>query len=51
MKYYNKPVEWIDRCYGDGKIKREITKRMPVIECTRNSEHCFRVDPAEDRIN
>ena len=48
MKYYNKPVEWIDKYYSDGRTKREITKRIPVIECTRNSEHCYKVDPAED---
>lgn len=28
MKYYNKPVEWIDKHYSDGKSKREVTKRI-----------------------
>ncbi|WLD76415.1 hypothetical protein QU661_00800 [Mogibacterium neglectum] len=50
MKYYNKPVEWIDKYYSDGKTKREVTKRIPVLECTRNSEHCYKVDPAEDKV-
>lgn len=50
MKYYNKPVEWIDKHYSDRKTKREVTKKMPVIECNRNSEHCYAVDPAEDKI-
>jgi len=50
MKYYNKPVEWIDNYYGDGRTKREITKRIPVLECKRNSEHYYEVDPAEDRV-
>lgn len=50
MKYYNKPVEWIDKYYGNGKTKREVTKRIPVLECTRNSEHCYKVDPAEDKV-
>ncbi|MEB3059063.1 hypothetical protein [Parvimonas sp. D9] len=49
MKYYNKPVEWNEYCYN-GKIKREITKRVPVLECKRNSEHCYEVDPAEDKL-
>ena len=35
MRYYNKPVEWIDH-YIDGKVKREVTKRVPVLECKRN---------------
>ena len=50
MKYYNKPVEWIDKHYSDGRIKRVVTKRIPVLECTRNSEHCYKVDPAEDKV-
>lgn len=50
MKYYNKPVEWIDNYYGAGRTKREITKRIPVLECKRNSEHYYEVDPAEDRV-
>ena len=36
MRYYNKPVEWIDH-YIDGKVKREVTKRVPVLECKRNT--------------
>lgn len=50
MKYYNKPVEWIDKHYSDGITKREITKRTPALECERNSEHWYRVDPAEDKV-
>lgn len=50
MKYYNKPYEWIDKVYSDGKRKREVTKRIPVLECKRNSDHWYPVDPAEDRI-
>lgn len=50
MKYYNKPVEWVDKYYSDGKTKREVTKRIPVLECKRNSEHYYAVDPAEDRV-
>lgn len=45
MKYYNKPVEWINvDC--NGKIKR-----MPVLECTRNSDHCYKVDPTENKVS
>lgn len=50
MRYYNKPVEWIDKHYSDGKTKREITKRIPVLECKRNHEHCYAVDPAADKV-
>jgi hypothetical protein len=50
MKYYNKPVEWVDKYYSGGRTKREVTKRIPVLECKRNAEHWYRVDPAEDKI-
>ncbi len=50
MKYYNKPIEWVDKLYSDGKVKREVTKRIPVLECKRNSNHCYLVDYAEDRV-
>ncbi len=50
MKYYNKAVEWIDKHYSDGTTKREITRKIPVLQCGRNTEHCFEVDPAENRI-
>ena len=50
MKYYNKPIEWVDRFYSDGKVKREVTKRIPVLECKRNSNHYYVADYAEDRV-
>ncbi len=50
MKYYNKPIEWVYKPYSDGKVKREVTKRIPVLECKRNSDHCYVVDYAEDRV-
>ena len=40
-----------DKHYSDGKTKREVTKRIPVLECERNGKHCFEVDPAEDRVD
>ncbi|MBL4987094.1 hypothetical protein [Bacillus safensis] len=46
MKYYNKPLEWIEH----GGNKRTITKKGPFIECKRNPEHCYAVDPAENGI-
>ena len=49
MRYYNKPQEWRDY-YVDGKVKREVIKRVPVLECKRNTEHFYRVDTAEDRV-
>ncbi|WP_216664728.1 hypothetical protein [Bacillus sp. WMMC1349] len=51
MKYYNKPVKWVDKYYSDGKIKREVTRRTPALECKRNVEHWYEIDPAEDKIN
>lgn len=50
MKYYNKPIEWREY-YVDGKRKREVIKRVPALECRRNNEHWFEVDPAEERIS
>ncbi|AKC95348.1 hypothetical protein IMK15_05345 [Sneathia sp. DSM 16631] len=50
MKYFNKPVECIDVLNSDGKIKRKVTKRVPALQCKRNSEHWYRVDPAEDKL-
>lgn len=50
MKYYSKPIEWVDKYYSDGRTKREVTKRIPVLECKRNSEHWYEVDPAEDKV-
>lgn len=41
MKYYNKPIEW------NGN---KVTKTTPALECLRNHEHWYKVDPAEDRI-
>ena len=31
MKYYNKPMEWVDKSFSDVKVKREVTKRIPVL--------------------
>lgn len=50
MKYYNKPIEWDELTYTDGKRERIIRKRQPTLECRRNYEHCYPVDPAEDTI-
>lgn len=51
MKYFNKPIEWMDVLNSDVKIKCEATKKVPVLECKRNPDHCCRVDPAADRVN
>lgn len=50
MKYYNKPMEWVDKSFSDVKVKREVTKRIPVLECKRNFNHCYVVDYAEDKV-
>ncbi|EID82655.1 hypothetical protein [Streptococcus intermedius] len=51
LKYYNKPYEWLDSYDENGNLKkRKITKRVPVLECKRNSEHFWYVDPAGTKI-
>ncbi|MDI5946385.1 hypothetical protein [Streptococcus equi] len=51
MKYFNKAVEWRDITYSDGRKKHEVIKKVPALQCKRNSEHWFKVDPAADRVN
>lgn len=51
MRYYNRPVEWVNKYYSDGQTKREVAKRIPVFECKRNRDHWYEVDPAGDRVN
>ena len=46
MRYFNAPDEWIEWFYADGRKKREVTKRVPALECRRNREHCFPLDIA-----
>lgn len=48
MRYYNKPTKWIDHIYANGRKRREVTERLPVLECTRNPRHWVEVDPAEE---
>lgn len=50
MKYFNKPVEWRDIIKSDGKIKHEVIKRVPALQCKRNSDHWYEVDPATDKL-
>lgn len=50
MKYFNKAVEWRDITYSDGRTKRKVTKKVPALQCKRNLDHCFEVDPAADRV-
>lgn len=51
MKYFNKAVERRDTTYSDGTTKREVTKKVPALQCKRNSDHWYEVDPAADKIN
>lgn len=48
MRYYNKATEWRE-IEENGSKRREVTERVPVLECKRNPKHCFQVDPAEYR--
>lgn len=51
MRYYNKPVEWRKVLSSDGGVKHEVIKKVPAIECKRNSKHWYEVDPAEDKVD
>lgn len=47
MRYYRKPTEWIQ---DYNSSKKQITKRAPVLECKRNPEHSYYLDPAVESI-
>lgn len=47
MRYYSKPTHWIDRTDQNRIRHREVTERVPALECKRNPKHWFEVDPAE----
>ena len=49
MRYYNKGTEWVDYFDSNGFKRRKVTGREPYLECERNPDHCFWVDPAEHR--
>lgn len=49
MRYLNKPTKWIDHSRADGGTRREVTERVPALECRRNPKHWFEVDPAEEK--
>lgn len=49
MRYCNKPTEWIDHIEPSGRRRREVTERVPILECKRNPKHWVEVDPAEDQ--
>ena len=48
MKYFNKAVGCIT--YPDGRTKLEVTKKVPALQCKRNSDHWYEVDPAADKL-
>ena len=50
MKYFNKAVEWRDITYSDGRTKCEVTKKVSALQCKRNSNHWYEVDPAADKL-
>lgn len=47
MRYYSKATKWIDRIDANGKRRRNVTERVPALECKRNPKHWVEVDPAE----
>lgn len=50
MKYFNRAVEWRNITSSDGKTKYEVTKKVPALQCNRNSDHWYEVDPAVDKL-
>ena len=50
MKYFNKAVKWRYITYSN-ETKCKIIKKVPALQCKRNSDHCFKVDPATGRVN
>ena len=50
MKYFNRAVEWRNTTSSDGKTKYEVTKKVPALQCNRNSDHWYEVDPAVDKL-
>ena len=50
MKYFNKAVKWRNITYSDGRTKREVIKKVPALQCKRNSDHWYEVDPAADKL-
>ncbi len=49
MRYYNKPVEWKE-ILKNGQIKKVVTKKVPALECERNENHWYEVDPAKEKL-
>lgn len=49
MRYYNKPVKWIDHIEPNGRQWRKVAERVPALECKRNPKHWVEVDPAESQ--
>lgn len=47
MRYLNKATEWIDHREANGRKWREVTERVPALECRRNPKHWAEVDPAD----
>lgn len=47
VRYYDKPTQWINHREANGRRWREVTERVPALECRRNQKHWFEVDPAE----
>lgn len=45
MRYYYKPTDWEYVTTPNGYRKKKVTKRTPMLECCRNSDHYYPVDP------
>ena len=51
LKYYNKPYKWIEYRDEKGNLKsRKVTEKKPALECKRNKDHYWYVDPAGTKI-
>lgn len=47
LKYFRKATAWVDHIDVGGRRRREVTQRVPALECKRNPSHWFEIDPAE----
>lgn len=45
LRFYNKPVDWLDYADEHGNTKRKVIEREMAAECRRNPKHWWSIDP------
>ncbi|WP_435938962.1 hypothetical protein ACSF85_00795 [Moraxella bovoculi] len=51
MHYYKKLVNYDEIIYSNGSTRKINKKFVPVLECSRNPQHLYNIDVAEDAIS